>query len=100
VAPAKYDVEYWARLFLPWRHWIKPAGFAGEVPRGFSNRRLRRLFSRFVECRVHKRQLRRRDVPHLWRWLPRPVLERTMGRLLVLKGFKPLSAAVSVQLAA
>jgi SAM-dependent methyltransferase len=100
VVPAKYDVNYWAQLFLPWRGWCKRPGLRQDPPPGLSARRLRRLFHQFVECRIQKRQLRRRELPHLWRWLPRPVLERTMGRCLVLKGFKPLSAAVSVQLAA
>jgi len=100
VAPAKYDVDYWARFLLPWRSWFRRSDDSSALPVAYSRRRLRQLFHRFVESRIHKRQLRRRDVPHLWRWLPRPVLERTMGRFLVLKGFKPLSAAVSVQLAA
>ena len=39
-------------------------------------------------------------VPHLWRWLPLPLLERLMGRVLVLKAFKPLSAALPAQAAA
>jgi hypothetical protein len=32
--------------------------------------------------------------PHLWRWLPLPLLERLLGRVLVIKAFKPLSAAI------
>ena len=63
----------------------------------FSGRALRLLFDRFVEHRTHKRHLRRADVPHLWRWLPLPVLERVLGRVLVLKAFKPLSAALPAQ---
>ena len=39
-------------------------------------------------------------VPHLWRWLPLPVLERLMGKILILKAFKPLSTAISPPLAA
>ncbi len=98
VAPARYDVEYWARLLCPWVRWV-PA--RGQVPApGFSSRRFRRLFGQFVEHRVYKRQLRRSEVPHLWRWLPLPLLERMMGRVLVLKAFKPLSAAMAVQMAA
>jgi hypothetical protein len=62
-----------------------------------SARELRHLFSRFVEHRVHKRQLRRSEVPHLWRCLPLPLLARLMGRFLVLKAFKPLSVALSPQ---
>jgi len=39
-------------------------------------------------------------VPHIWRWVPRSVLERVVGKVLVLKAFKPLSAAIAVQAAA
>jgi hypothetical protein len=39
-------------------------------------------------------------VPHLWRWLPVPLLERLLGHFLVLKAFKPLSAAITVRAAA
>ena len=35
-----------------------------------------------------------------WRGLPLSLLERLMGRVLVLKAFKPLSAAIAVPLAA
>jgi ubiquinone/menaquinone biosynthesis C-methylase UbiE len=92
VAPAKYDVDFWCR-WLPWRR-PSTTGLA------FSARGLRRLFGRFVEHRVYKRQLRRSEVPHLWRWLPLPLLERLLGRVLVMKAFKPLSAAMALQAAA
>ena len=49
------------------------------------------MFYRFVEHRTHKRHLRRSDLPHVWRWLPLPVLERMLGRMLVHKAFKPLA---------
>lgn len=101
VTPARYDVDYWHRLLLPWHRWFgKPALDADHLPARFSARGFRRLFTQFIEHRVHKRQLRRADVPHLWRWLPLPLLERLMGRVLVLKAFKPLSAAMAVQMAA
>jgi len=101
VAPARYDVDYWFRKLFPWQRWFghAPSADAGSSLR-FSSRSLRRLCTRFVEHRVHKRQLRRSEVPHLWRWLPLPVLERLMGRCLVLKAFKPLSAAMPMLLAA
>ena len=73
---------------------------AGRSPGGFSRRGLRRLFAGFVEHRIHKRCLRRAETPHLFRWLPMPVLERLMGRCLILKAFKPLSTALSLQMAA
>lgn len=93
VAPARYDVDYWSSLLLPWRAWGR-TGPPGRDTR-FSARGLRRLFDRFVEHRLHKRQLRRSDVPHLWRVFPLPLLERLIGRVLVLKAFKPLSAAIA-----
>ncbi|HLN26921.1 MAG TPA: class I SAM-dependent methyltransferase [Gemmataceae bacterium] len=101
VTPARYDVDYWRRCCFPWQRWLRK----NPAPQGtqlvpFSRRGLHRLFNRFVEHRLHKRQLRRREVPHLWRWVPLPVLERLMGHILVLKAFKPLSAAIPSQLAA
>ena len=98
VVQAHYDVEYWVNLLHPWLRWLP--GQSGPRRSGFSARRVRKLFGQFIEHRVHKRQLRRSEVPHLWRWLPLPALERMMGRVLVLKAFKPLSAAMAVQLAA
>jgi ubiquinone/menaquinone biosynthesis C-methylase UbiE len=90
---ARLDVAYWSRLFLPWLRWLRPRPSASAC--GFTGRTLTRLFTRFVEQRVYKRQLRRREVPYAWRWLPLPLLERLMGSSLVYKGFKPLSAAIS-----
>jgi SAM-dependent methyltransferase len=101
VTPARYDVDCWTRWCFPLQSWFKAkaAQSTGPVVR-FSRRELRRLFGRFVEHRIHKRHLHRLEVPHVWRWTPLPILERLMGRALVLKAFKPLNAALSVQLAA
>jgi SAM-dependent methyltransferase len=98
LAPARYDVAFWARRLMP----LRPPR-VGPLPgaaAGYSARGLRRLFAPFTEPRVHKRHLRRADVPHLWRWLPAPLLERLLGRVLVLKAFKPLSAAIAASAAA
>jgi ubiquinone/menaquinone biosynthesis C-methylase UbiE len=104
MTPARYDIDFWYRTCFFWQRWWKPrpglasSGKAGA--RGYSGRSLRRLFGRFIEHRIHKRQLRRSEVPHVWRWAPLSILERLMGRILVLKAFKPLSAAISTTAAA
>ncbi len=96
VTPAYYDIDFWCRSWLPWtRASSSPTG-----PVAYSRWTIRRLFGPFVEHRVRKRQLRRSEVPHICRWLPLPILERMFGRVLVLKAFKPLSAAMSLQAAA
>lgn len=102
VTPARYDVAYWRQCFTPTlrlgrKHQVAAA--EGK-PVHFSSKELKRLFSQFSEQKVRKRQLRRSEVPLLMRWLPRPILERLMGRVLVLKAFKPLSAARAIRLAA
>lgn len=99
VASARYDAAYWSQALLPWRRFAAPQPPA-DGRTSFSARGLRQLFDRFVEHRVRKRHLSRRDVPHMWRWLPRPLLERALGRVLVLKAFKPLSAAKAGPMAA
>ena len=101
VTPARYDVDFWSQACFFWHRWWparKSEAEAGSVR--FSGRKLRSLFKRFAEHRVHKRHLRRSEVPHLWRCFPLSLLERLMGHVLVLKAFKPLSAAISVPLAA
>jgi SAM-dependent methyltransferase len=101
VVRAHFDIDYWRYRFLPWSRWLEARqGRGGAAAPGCSARALRRLFGRFGEARVYKRHLRRGEVPHLWRWLPHPLLERLLGRMLVYKAFKPLSTAMSVHLAA
>jgi ubiquinone/menaquinone biosynthesis C-methylase UbiE len=100
VMPAKYDVQFWSRILFPWSVWLRGGTGERAAEIRFSARRLRGLFSSFVEHRVHKRQLRRRELPLGCRLLPLPLLERVMGRVLVLKAFKPLSAAILLAAAA
>jgi SAM-dependent methyltransferase len=93
VTPARYDVDYWFHVCFPWRRWLWGRRPSEQRPRvRFSGRSLRRLFAPFIEHRVYKRHLRRSEVPHFWRWLPMPALERMLGRALVLKAFKPVSS--------
>jgi SAM-dependent methyltransferase len=101
VAPAYYDVDFWSRLFMPWERWFsarRPQ--TNAAPLGYSRRRLRLLFQDFSEHRIHKRHLRRKETPHLWRWVPTSLLERVMGRVLVVKAFKPINAGANAKLAA
>ena len=98
VTPAYYDVDYWVRTLFFWNRWLKAN--RGKNPlrckRRLSARQVRQLFHRFSEIQVRKRQLRRPEVPHLWRWIPVPLLARLMGRVLVMKAFKPVNVALSV----
>lgn len=94
---ARYDVDFWCRDWVPWFHTHRTQDFP---PARYSGRSLRRQFPRFTEHHVHKRHIRRSDMPHLCRWLPLPLLERLFGRILLFKGFKPLSSAIPQPLAA
>ena len=98
LTPARYGVDYWSAWCFPWRGWLRRP--AVPPPVGHGRGGLRRLFVRFAEHRVYKRHLRRSETPHLLRWAPPPLLERLMGRFLILKAFKPLSAAMTLQAAA
>jgi ubiquinone/menaquinone biosynthesis C-methylase UbiE len=100
VTPARYDIDFWRRRCFPWQAWLRPRSATNRETTAFSARTLRQFFGRFVETHVSKRHLRRSEVPHLWRWLPHPLLERMLGRLLIVRAFKPLSAAILVPLAA
>jgi SAM-dependent methyltransferase len=99
VAPARYDVDFWFPG-LPWRRWLRGRAEAERPATRYRRRGLRRLFSPFVEHRIHQRQLRRSETPFILRCLPMSLLERLMGRALVLKAFKPLSAAIAAHVAA
>jgi SAM-dependent methyltransferase len=91
--PAYYDAGYWQDLLLPYQHlyWRRPAD-ATTAPKTTA-RQLRRAFGRFTENRVVKRHLRRAELPHPARVLPLAIMERLVGRVLVLKARKPISAA-------
>jgi SAM-dependent methyltransferase len=97
VAPAKYDATFWCHAFFPWRRWF--AARPPETTRSKTGRGLRREFARFVEHRVYKRHLRRSNLPQVWRVYPLPLMERLLGQLLILKAFKPLSAALTASVA-
>jgi SAM-dependent methyltransferase len=90
--PAHYDAGYWQDLILPlqWLYWQRPADSATGAK--VTGRQLRHTFRAFHEFKVAKRHLRRSELPHPWRVLPLVVLERLIGRILVFKAMKPLSA--------
>ncbi len=90
LAPARFDAGFWQAVLLPLRRLYRPPGDLTAAPR-YTARSLRRVFGPFAEHRVAKRHLRRSELPHLWRFV---VLERVMGRVLVLRAFKPIAAAL------
>ncbi|MCZ2341722.1 MAG: class I SAM-dependent methyltransferase [Bacteroidales bacterium] len=91
--PAHYDTGFWQNILVPYRKWYTPPVQLTEAPR-YSARSLKRLFCCFSEHRVGKRQLRRSELPYVWRFLPLSALERVMGRVLLLRAFKPVTAAL------
>jgi SAM-dependent methyltransferase len=92
VVPASYNVVFWKRTLLLWRRWWERSlSRSSEALRRFSARELRGLFKSYTEVSGYKRQLRRPEVPPVWRWLPLPLLARLMGNVLVFKAFKPLN---------
>jgi len=95
--PAKYSAEFWSSVWLPWKRLFRDAP---EDRALYSVRRSRKLFSRFSDAKIHKRHLRRSDVPHLFRWMLLPVMERLMGRFLMVKTFKPVAARAMLRIAA
>ena len=95
LAPSKFDAGFWQRVFTPWRPWMVGDGALSPAPR-YSGRALRHLFDDFTEPLTLKRHLRRSELPYLWRSSPLSVMQRVMGRVLVLKAFKPIEAALAL----
>ena len=93
--PSHYDAGFWQDWLLPYQqlYWRRPAD-PTSAPKTTA-RELRGIFHRFGDHKVFKRQLRRSELPHLCRVLPLIMLERLLGRVLVLKAMKPISAARS-----
>lgn len=90
--PARYDARWWQDFWFPWIRWFE--GRRPERPDHWSGKALRGVFGQFAVQRVQKRHLRRSDLPHVWRWMLLPCLERIMGRFLVIKAFKPLTSSM------
>ena len=91
--PARFDAGFWQDALLPLQRlwWRRPAD-PTTAPKT-TGRELRRTFARFADHRVGKRHLRRGELPHPWRILPLMLLERWIGRVLVLKAKKPIQIA-------
>lgn len=87
VLPSKYDAARWQLMVMPWRRWFVPLR---NIPGRFTRRELYEGFASFHDVHVYKRHLRRSELPYLVRWVPLPLLERLVGRFLVVKAFKPL----------
>jgi SAM-dependent methyltransferase len=93
LAPSRYDVNFWQRVLVPYRRWYhkaEPLSYSSE----FSGRELRKLFPNFTEPRLTKRHLRTSELPYIWRFFPLAILERLLGRVICLRAFKPISAAL------
>ncbi|MFO0799972.1 MAG: class I SAM-dependent methyltransferase [Gemmataceae bacterium] len=90
--PARYDAGYWQDVLFPLQgwYWRRPPD-PTSAPKA-TGRELLRAFAGFEKLTVAKRHLRRSELPHPWRVLPLMLMERLMGRVLVLKAFKPLAA--------
>jgi SAM-dependent methyltransferase len=90
--PAWYDAGFWQDVLLPlqWVYWRRPVD-PTSAPKTTA-RQLRKAFAPFTHHRIAKRHLRRSELPHLWRVLPLVLLERLIGRVLVFKALKPLTA--------
>jgi SAM-dependent methyltransferase len=90
--PARYDAGYWQDVLFPLQgwYWRRPPD-PTSAPKA-TGRELARAFAGFEKLGVTKRHLRRSELPHPWRVLPLMLLERLIGRVLVLKAFKPLAS--------
>ena len=92
IAASRFNAKYWYNASYPWLRWFGSANIS--IP-GTTARSLKKMLPDFAEHRVTKRHLRRSELPHLWRFMPRSMMERLVGNCLVMKAFKPLSAALA-----
>ncbi|MSR30151.1 MAG: methyltransferase domain-containing protein [Gemmataceae bacterium] len=95
LLPARYDLNSLLRTIFPALG--KPRHAESTT---YSGADLKNLFKGFLDYRIHKRHLRRNDLPPLFRWIPIPLIQRLVGKYLLFKGLKPLAAAVHPALAA
>lgn len=94
VAPARFQVHYFLNCLFPKKDFsIKNSGKCSGLE-------LRQAFQKFIDTKIHKRHLAKIDLPPLLRWIPTPLVERSIGKFLIFKGRKPLSMALPAQQAA
>ena len=105
IVPARQEINFLGNVVNRFRR-SRPApeaasaGLFSPTATAFDRRSLSHLLARFQEGQIYRRHLRRADVPQLYRWLPLGMLERFTGRLLLFKGFKPVSAGRAESVAA
>ncbi|MGL4423522.1 MAG: class I SAM-dependent methyltransferase, partial [Gemmataceae bacterium] len=99
LAPAHYDVDFWQAYLLPWRRLYRPAGDPTSAPK-LTARQLLQVFDQYNAPQLVRRHLRRAELPHLWRFAPLPLLERMIGRVMLLRAFKPLQSPRSLSVPA
>ena len=93
LAPARFDVTFWQSIMLPLRHWYcQPSDLT--FAKRYSAHGLKKLFPRFSEHRSAKRHIRSAELPYVWRFPPVGLTQRLIGRVMVLRAFKPVSAAL------
>lgn len=93
LVPAYYDTALWQRVLIPFHNLYRRVPVLTDAPQ-YSASSLKQLFGPFGEHRVVKRHLRRSELPYIWRFMPLGILERLLGRVLVLRAFKPVTAAL------
>jgi SAM-dependent methyltransferase len=94
LVPARVDVDRWARWLAPLRrYYSRPEPRPTTAPRRTA-REMAPALKAFENVRIVKRHLRPGELPRLWRVMPINLMERLMGRVLAIRAFKPVSAAM------
>ncbi|CAN5193809.1 hypothetical protein BH11PLA2_BH11PLA2_13760 [soil metagenome] len=93
--PARIDVDRYQRWCMPLRKYYRHVDPRPTTAAKRTRRELKPMLKKYSEVSVIKRHLRRSELPHVWRTLPVSVLERLMGRVLAVRAFKPVTAAVN-----
>jgi ubiquinone/menaquinone biosynthesis C-methylase UbiE len=99
VLPARRNAAYWQTVLSPWSC-FRGATQIAQSGRSFTAEQACRLFGSFTVRRIRKRQLDRSEAPSILCGLPVDMLERLMGRHLIVKAFKPLPVVVPTRVAA